>query len=184
MRHYYTKTLLGILLVALSGLISSSSPAEYRSHRQMQDISEEPLRAFGQEAIWLSGDLAFATGMETSAEGEQRTALNLYLEDWDGAQNHSLDLYISDIEAGPMHKVTEKIDGFLNDFKGVFGFANIDSFGELPYFTKAGEITISRIEGEELRGSLDLVLTNSDGNEIEVRGDFTAIRKITNLKGK
>jgi len=52
--------------------------------------------------------------------------------------------------------VAEDIEGFLNDFDGVFGFANVGSIGEEPFFAKKGSVVITQLTELGLRGNINI----------------------------
>ncbi len=66
--------------------------------------------------------------------------------------------------------VSENIEGFLNDFNGVFGLANVRSLGEEPFFAKKGKVVITQISELGLRGYIDVILKCTKGTKIFING--------------
>jgi hypothetical protein len=96
---------------------------------------------------------------------------------------HSLGFLICDqdnakeIQRGS-YKVPGKIEGFLNYFDGVFGFANIKALGEQPFFAESGRIVIADVGSVILHGKIDVQLENPEGKRLSIKGNFTAIRRV------
>ena len=72
------------------------------------------------------------------------------------------------------YKVTNDSDGFLNYFEGIFGYANINESGEMPFFTNEGEIKIKYIDSKTVHGFLKLYLDNANNESIHIEGNFIA----------
>lgn len=70
--------------------------------------------------------------------------------------------------------VARRISGFMEDFDGVFGYANIEALGELPYFTHYGSITIERVSDAEIGGYADLTFRSPEGSLFNLKGGFMA----------
>ncbi len=75
------------------------------------------------------------------------------------------------------HEISGNIEGFLNYFDGVFGFANLNEFGELPFFAKNGAVTIDNIEDKILKGSINVVFENINEESVAIAGNFIALRR-------
>ena len=101
------------------------------------------------------------------------------LQDEKNNKDHSFNLYIADQNNSSSVKqgnymIPENINGFIHQFQGAFGVANITEFGELPFFSERGQITVSLVDQESLAGHLQLSLSNALGEIIEVQGKFVA----------
>ncbi|MEK6152680.1 hypothetical protein WIW50_05450 [Flavobacteriaceae bacterium 3-367] len=140
------------------------------------------IRATGDFNVELTGGVAFEIAQETASDGTPFATLKLNLKGNDGESHHDLGFLISQqnqsepITAGT-YRVPGSIDGFLNYFDGVFGFANVKKWGELPFFAQRGKISIRSIEADYLQGSMEIRLQNANGKTINLTGNFTAIRQ-------
>lgn len=137
------------------------------------------LQATGNLNQKLVGVVNFETAIETANNGDTFSVLKLNLGNTEEELNHSMEFLIAKenrtkhISKGT-YQVLRDVDGFLNYFDGVFGFANIDTLGELPFFAKSGEIRIESIDQDELVGTLRLLLKNTNGKSIRLKGNFVA----------
>lgn len=130
----------------------------------------------------LMGIVNFETITEVKANGERYSILKLSLNNLDQSEKHTMQFLISKPDSfGQISRGTYDINksqnSFIDNFDGVFGFADIEILGELPYFAKSGEIQISGIDEASLRGTLKLKLKNADNNFFDINGDFVAIKK-------
>ncbi len=141
------------------------------------------LRTAGAHDLELNGRINFESALEVTANGSYFATLKLNLESSSKDRRHSMGFLISKqdrakpIGAGT-YRISRDIDGFLNRFDGVFGFANIEADGELPYFATRGKVGILRLTKNKLRGSIDIELENANGKQLIIRGDFTAVPNI------
>ncbi len=130
----------------------------------------------------LKGYINFETSKERSANGKNFSTLKLYLKNEDKSPKHSLEFLISKqnqdkyIPVGS-YSIVKDIDGFLNYFDGVFGFANIRDLGEAPLFAHKGKITIDHFDDNSLSGLLTVNLQSSGGKRIYVTGSFVATKR-------
>ena len=140
------------------------------------------LRTSGNQPMLLQGTIVFSSNVTVSLKGQPSSTVKLDLVNNGNERGHSLGFLIrrqnwkEELRQGN-YKVPGEIDGFIKDFEGVFGFANIKEMGELPFFTKNGIIGISYIGPNLLSGNLEIKLMNSEGKSLNIKGDFTAIRK-------
>jgi len=139
------------------------------------------LRTTGKSNLELTGEIDFETTIETSNNGIPFSTLKLNLKNNKKEVVHSLGFLISEqnnssqLKQGT-YKVSRKIEGFLNCFDGVFGFANIKVLGELPFFARKGKITILQINDRRLRGNIDITMESPNGKQIHITGNFTAAK--------
>ncbi|PCJ92842.1 MAG: hypothetical protein COA50_15020 [Flavobacteriaceae bacterium] len=131
----------------------------------------------------FKGVIYFETVDVTSSKGIRYNTLKLGLKNHKNHQMHSMQFLISkktekgqQIKTGT-YKVANNIDGFINCFDGVFGFANIRSSGELPFFANSGKIKIEYISQDVLKGTIEVAMNNSERKRINIQGNFTANRK-------
>ncbi|MEM7380869.1 MAG: hypothetical protein AAF361_06680, partial [Bacteroidota bacterium] len=131
----------------------------------------------------LRGGSNFEISTETTASGKPFSVIKLNLKSGEGHTDHSLGFMISQkgenaISLPGTFQVNKKIDGFLDSFEGVFGFANIPDIAEHPFFAKRGRITISKNGDRKLVGKIDVRLVNPEGKQLIIKGNFTAIPRI------
>lgn len=144
-----------------------------------QEAGRYELRASGTLQIMLKGNISFVQEFEESREGKPYTTLTLDLQPDPAQPLHSLGIIISEsngrmpLQQGN-YKVGQKIDGFLNCFEGVFGYANISPLGELPFFAESGVVSLHSVDSRGLKGSLEMNLRNSAGERIALSGSFSA----------
>ncbi|MGB5172561.1 MAG: hypothetical protein WBN11_12800 [Eudoraea sp.] len=182
MPHFFIKSFkVGLLL--LLPLFYSSSFINKSFEESRTKNGQYLLKTKGDKEINLQGTISFLTSIEVSANGEKYAVLKLDLSDTKSINGHSFGFIVSEpygkskeIGAGT-YPITSQINGFLNYFEGVFGFANISAFGELPYFAKEGSITIESMDQTKLEGFLDIIFINPDGENISVIGNFDADRE-------
>ncbi len=140
------------------------------------------LKTSDNEPMLLEGNIFFSAAIASSSKGKPFSVIKLDLENSGNSIVHSMGFLISkqnrnkELEQGK-YKVPVKIDGLIKNFEGVFGFANIKEKGELPFFAENGNIEISYIGPKLLVGNLKINLKNSEGKDLNIKGEFTAIRK-------
>lgn len=140
------------------------------------------LRASGYQPMALQGTVVFSTVRAVSSRGKPYATIKLDLRHNGKEKVHSLGFLIrkqnwdEELEEGK-YRVPVEIDGFIKDFEGVFGFANIKELGELPFFAVDGDIDISYKGPKFLRGDMQIKLRNSEGKHLNIKGEFNAIRK-------
>lgn len=128
----------------------------------------------------LTGHIVFneASGMNN---GKQIVRIELKFEHSEESLGHNLGFvlskHVSDTkELVGYHKVSTKAASFTNNIDGVFGFADIGTMGEQPFFTAAGKINITQITNDRLRGGMNITLQNFEGRSIDISGSFIALR--------
>ncbi|QLG45149.1 hypothetical protein [Costertonia aggregata] len=130
----------------------------------------------------LKGDINFESKIEIDSDGTPFSTLQFNLQNKATAHGHAFGFLVS--KAGTnegitkgTYKVAKNIDGFLNCFDGVFGFADIAGLGETPFFARNGKITISHFNDKVISGFITITLQNTNGKNITVKGNFTAVEK-------
>lgn len=129
----------------------------------------------------LNGIVDFETAIEKTSKGISFSTLILKLDNKDSVFPHSIEFLISlenttDIIPVGTFKVSRDHDGFLNNFEGVFGFANINVLGELPLFAQSGEIRIDHLDDTSLKGTLSIHMGNTMGKSVQINGSFIATK--------
>ncbi len=144
------------------------------------------LKASGNLNKELFGDIAFEIAHKKSVKGKMYSTLQLNLENSDDGVKHSMQFLISSVNKHKYinkgaYKVVNNIDGFINCFDGVFGFANVQVLGEEPFFANKGVITIYHLENEKVQGYIDVKMQNQNKHYFKIKGKFQAYKK-ENLK--
>ena len=130
----------------------------------------------------LCGMVYFENTLETNNQGIPFSTLSLKFTNNESLDQHSMELLISkqnqsiSIKKGK-YGVAEDIEGFLNDFDGVFGFANVGSIGEEPFFAKKGSVVITQLTELGLRGNINITFKCNNGTKIFINGSFSAAKK-------
>ena len=171
MKLFKISTVILIPLLFLSGV----KPDYVKVTKDVKLVGSYSLRSTGTINSNFTGDIVFETSEHNSNENESFSTLKLKLVDY----NHSMDFLISKKNASHKispgtYKVTNDSDGFLNYFEGVFGYANIDESGEMPFFTSEGEIKIKYIDSKTVHGFLKIDLDNANNESIHIEGNFIA----------
>lgn len=127
------------------------------------------------------GSVHFETTLESTNQEVPFSNLSLKFTNNDLHNEHSLEFLISKqntqhlISIGK-YEISENIDGLLDDFDGVFGFANVRMLGEKPFFTDKGKIVITQMSDKALRGYVSVSLVSMQGDAIYLKGSFHAVR--------
>ncbi|WP_282160024.1 hypothetical protein [Ulvibacterium marinum] len=137
------------------------------------------LEATGVVNTVFEGKVRFETSIKEANNGTFTSTLVLKLENVEEGHQHAVEFLISrqdspnELPVGT-YKVTKNIEGFMDSFDGIFGYANFKALGELPFFAKQGTITISGLHDDFLQGSLEITMYNADEQEITISGSFVA----------
>jgi len=182
MYHYILKTLKISFWIMLPLLFISGTKGnqDFYVSNYFEDSYE--LQATGVLEQQLCGVVYFENTLQTNNQGTQFSTLSLKFISNGLSDQHSIELLISkQNQSSPIKKgkygVSEDIEGFLNDFDGVFGFANVGSLGEEPFFAKKGKVVITQISELGLKGYMDITLKCNNGNKIFINGSFSAAGK-------
>ena len=141
------------------------------------------IRASGDLQKVLKGTIEFENELITSIKGVEYRTLKLSLKNEEKNQNHSIQFLISEESKGKnsigsgTYRIANHIEGFMHCFDGVFGFANIKSHGELPFFANSGKIIIEYKDQNILKGTIMVTMKNPDNKKINISGSFVANKK-------
>lgn len=179
MPHLLIKSLKVGLWIILPLIFTSNNSTEIKSSKRVLSVGSYVLNVDGESELKLEGVINFETEIKRFSKGEEYTTLKLSLTDGQQFPGHSLGFFLSkhyqSVEIGNgRHEISGNIEGFLNYFDGVFGFANINQFGELPFFAKNGAIIIENMDEEVLKGSINVVFENLNEDNFEITGNFIA----------
>ena len=182
MYHYILKSLKISFWILLPLLFISGTKGDQDIYVSNYFEGSYELQATGALEQQLCGVVYFENTLETNAQGIQCSTLSLKFISNESSDQHSMELLITkQNQSSPIKKgkygVSEDIEGFLNDFDGVFGFANVRSIGEEPFFANTGKVVITQITELGLRGYMDVTLKCNKGNKIFINGSFSAAEK-------
>lgn len=180
MKRKYSLALGLLLLISITYLCTSYIPFPFEVKGKQLESGSYDLKVQGRETMKLLGTASYASVPAVSDKGRNTQKFQLRLVGENKKETHSITIYFTGLESSdPLKKgtyyITQNISGFLNNFEGVFGFADIHLYGELPFFAKRGTIQISNSDERNLEGRLDLELKNNAGEVVEVSGDFAAM---------
>ncbi|MGB5498661.1 MAG: hypothetical protein WBM77_07005 [Maribacter sp.] len=182
MYHFIVKSLKTSIWILLPLLFISGTKGSQDSYRSNYSEGRYELQVSGALEQQLCGVVYFENTLETNNQGIPFATLSLMFIENESLDQHSMELLISkQNQSNPIKKgkygVAEKIEGLLNDFDGVFGFANLGSIGEEPFFAKQGKVVITKITELGLKGYLDITLNCNKGTRIFINGSFSATRE-------
>lgn len=182
MNHYMLKSMkIGFWFLIPFFFISNSNLEPMPPTHAAESILA--MSADGTFKELLNGKVTFETseGVATN-QAKPFSSLSLNFKANDKEQEHVMGIVIkkqcrSKEFAIGEYKLTKHIEGFLNNFEGVFAYADIKTLGDKPLFAKQGKLVITQIEGSHIRGFLDVQFADIDlkGNEINVKGNFYAV---------
>ena len=168
--------------MAITFLCTSYIPSFHPSSLSEPSPGQYEIVVKGDTPLLLRGTVNFESQPAITREGMSYTKWNIRLRNHEGGDRHFLDFYLVDalssnaLDKGSYH-ITENVESFFSEFKGVFGFADIDQLGELPFFSRQGRITIFEVGEKSLTGTLQLELRNASGKKIALEGNFMAVKE-------
>ena len=179
MKKKYSVPLGILLLISITYLCVAYIPSTEAKGVDHLEPGRYELIAKGDIDLNLAGTAVFGMEQSISNNGAINERLELQLKNPLSTGGHYITIYVSDREFSRSLKkgtylITENIEGFINQFEGVFGFADIEPLGELPYFARKGEITIIKADNNSIAGRLMMILRNASGDIVELEGDFLA----------
>ncbi|NNK18421.1 MAG: hypothetical protein HKP49_04660 [Maribacter sp.] len=182
MYHYLLKSLKIGLWIFLPLLFLSGAKGDQDFYMANFVAEKNELEATEPFEQLLGGEVYFENTLHTNKEGIPFATLSLKFVDDGLSEEHMMEFLITrKNQSSPIKKgkygVEEDIDGFINDFDGVFGFANVKSLGEKPFFAKKGEVVITEITNLRLIGYLDVTLKCTNGTKILIKRGFNAAKK-------
>jgi len=182
MYQYILKSLKSSFWILLPLLFISGTEHSQDSYVSNYSEGSYELQVSGALEQQLCGVVYFENTLETNNQGIPFVTLSLIFIENESLVQQNMELLISkQNQSVPIKKgkygVAEDIEGFLNDFDGVFGFANLRSIREEPFFAKEGKVVISKISELGLKGYLDITLKCNKGTKIFINGSFSATRE-------
>lgn len=138
------------------------------------------LNAIGAANTLLKGNIFFQQDEVISSKGRLLSTLKLNFEDNENSGELPIQFLISvdtdkqTISTGK-YNISRYISGFMNNFDGVFGYANLSMLGEKPFFTRKGELVITEHSRDLVSGTLDVILEDVHGESLHLQGSFSAL---------
>ena len=130
----------------------------------------------------ISGKVAFQESEIVSKNGHLLNVLKINFKDTAINEGLNMEFLISlrsdaqSISEGKYY-VNRYISGFVSEFNGVFGYANLNALGEDPYFSKTGHLNITSKSDELLQGTMKVTLEDVAGKKLQLKGSFKALRE-------
>ena len=143
MKQYYPKISVAALLVGIALMFTSYVPELRLEDSLKPERGQYALLAKGEDLLELHGNIAYSLETMVSEKGIPYTTLSFYLEHGSDPVDHSMDFIIKGRKINGLgttgtYRIPSRIDGFIDNFEGVFGFANIENYGEEPFFYPRG----------------------------------------------
>jgi hypothetical protein len=137
----------------------------------------------GELSFRLEGVATFENRIEVDKFGDTINKLLLRFTSIDDLEMQKLEFIIASntkkhhgVSVG-VHKI-KNLDCLFNSFNGVYGFADLGSVSELPFFIKSGDINITESYSNHVDGKLQVQLENANGESLNVKGPFIADIKV------
>ncbi|WP_157486416.1 hypothetical protein [Maribacter forsetii] len=162
-------------------LLAGGSKENYEKSRL--DNGSYSFNVEGKLNFHLDGAAAFQSRTEVDKLGHRTDKLLLSFTTCNDEREQTLEFIIASkakgkrgIQAGK-HKI-KSINRLMNSFSGVYGFADLGSVSELPFFIKSGDITITESFSNIVDGKLEVQLENAEGEVLLINGSFNADIKV------
>lgn len=129
-----------------------------------------------KEYVAYPSKIEYRTNHEKLDQGGFYNTLVLSFGEEKDGSHATMEFLIS--EKGASKKLSKgiypisEIEGFINNFDGVFGVANVNRLGEKPFFAKKGFIQINELNLQGVSGYMDVTLVNEIGTTIRITDNF------------
>ena len=181
-QKYRNRLKLGLWVILPLLLISFISRGLSNNHPDLESGTYQ-LNAMGAANTLLKGNIFFEQDEVISNKGRLLSTLKLHFKD-NGDPGEipirfliSVDTDKQTISAGK-YNISRYISGFMNNFDGVFGYANLSMLGEKPFFTRKGQLIITEKSQDLVSGTLDVVLEDVNGKSLHLQGSFSALNDL------
>ncbi|NNE03580.1 MAG: hypothetical protein HKN52_10475 [Eudoraea sp.] len=137
------------------------------------------LSANGLTLDEIKGNVTFNERELVSKNGHLLNVLTINFDDAGIKEGLNMEFLISvrsddePISEGNYY-VNRYISGFVSEFNGVFGYANLDTQGEEPYFSKTGHLQITKKSDDLIQGKMEVTLEDVQGKRLQLQGSFSA----------
>ncbi len=178
-QKFQNRLKLGLWVILPLLLISFISRGVSNNHPSI-DSGTYQLNSMGAVNTLLKGSTSFEEDEVISGKGRLLSTLKLNFRDNANPAKIPIQFLISvdpdeqSISTGT-YNISRYISGFMNNFDGVFGYANLNMLGERPFFTRKGQLVITEKNNELVSGTLDVFLEAVNGESLHLQGSFRAI---------
>jgi hypothetical protein len=132
----------------------------------------------GKYNLKIKGVATFQYGAEEDELGNRRNKLMLNFVPNGNAEVQTIEFVIAQNEMLTGYYRIKTLNGLINGFDGVYGFADIDGLNELPFFIKTGGVRIIKNYNDAIDGSLEVQFKNANEESLNIKGSFIADIKI------
>jgi hypothetical protein len=179
MKLLYIKTMKMAFLGVIPLLLLSGAGNQWIEYNYFKE--KKLMVKFGDNEIQVKSDFVFKEEIEVLPNGSQFTTIIISVpKKINGLQElEELEFVIADSNRPIMGSVNYSIGevpSFFGHGSKVFGVANYEIWGELPFFATSGNVRISHKEKEHLFGYIQMECHNQNGEKVKIRGPFAAQR--------
>ena len=137
----------------------------------------------GKYNLKIEGVASFQNMIEEREWGSDYNKLILNFVSNGNAEIQTIEFVIASNRITKSKKVSgyygiKTLNGLIDGFEGVYGFADINRFNDLPFFIKTGGIRIFKNNDDTIDGSLEVQFKNANGESLNIKGSFIAELKI------
>ena len=177
MRLLYSKIFKTVLFGVMPILLISGTSGDWKLNGGSDD--DALIASYGEQKVDIPSGWVFREKVEALPDGSLYPTLMLTVPE----QSHrskgfkDLQLVISDRQRANIDNGNYQISGvssFLEHITHVFGVANYEVWGELPFFATAGNVRINYKEEQQMFGYVHLECQNQNGERIVINGPFVA----------
>jgi hypothetical protein len=136
------------------------------------------LNVSGKYNLNIEGVATFHSSVHEDELGNRRNKLMLNFVPNDNVEVQTIEFVIAQNEMLTGFYRIKTLNGLINGFDGVYGFADIDGSNELPFFIKTGGVRIHKNYEDAIDGSLEVQFKNANGESLNIKGSFSADIKI------
>ena len=178
-QKFQNRLKLGLWVILPLLLISFISRGLSNKHPGV-DSGTFQLNSTGAANTLLEGNSFFEQDEVISRKGRLLSILKLNFRDNRDPRDIPIQFLISvdtdkqKISTGK-YNISRYISGFVNNFDGVFGYANLSILGEKPFFTRKGQLVITEKSQDLISGTLDVILEDLNGESLHLQGSFSAL---------
>lgn len=168
--------------ILLPLLLISNNKVEFEAKGPSTMGGSYELHATGALEQQLNGLVYFKSEQQATSQGIPFSTLTLKFDDVAPNHYHDIEFLIAKQNQSHMiskgtYEVTRNVEGLLDNFDGVFGFANIKALGEKPFFAYKGKVVITQFSNTGLQGYVDVTLKCTKGRKLYIKGSFNATRQ-------
>jgi len=165
----------GLSIVAL---LMFSSGSMVKAKVPSIDEGQFLLSAYGVANQDICGSATFSQKINEDRRGHESSQVWLRFDFSTTANHNSIEIVLSnskikDIEVGRSYKFDNRSQLYA-DFDGIYGFADIATIDELPFFAERGTLTILAVEGNLIKGAINAEFKNASKGKIVFQGSFNA----------